>query len=365
MTYLIDANGPAADLSPSGLGRRSFLRMCAAAGIAPGFLTLSTKDVLAQASEIVLSNWGGDSTEVRREVFAAPFTAETGIAVSFDSSPLEGRVKAMVDSGSVIWDVMDLDAFSAIRLGKAGLLRPIDYSVVSGDTIPGSSFEHGVASYMISNVLAYNKDLFPDGGPQSWKDFWDVEKFPGKRALYKWAFGSLEAALLADGVPMDQLYPLDVPRALKKIGEIKDHLILWDSGAESQQMLRSGDVAMANIWSSRAHYLSKETDGRITFTWNEGIAFNQTWAVPKDNPAGDAVWQFIASTQIPGRQFALLEKMGVGPVTNQAIAELPPELTSINAGSPENMALQVLINQEWWADNYDQALAEFTDFTSN
>lgn len=349
----------------SGPGRRAFLRMCAAAGIAPAFLTLSARGLLAKVNEIVLSNWGGDSTEVMRDVFALPFTEESGIPVSFDSTPLEGRVKAMVDSGSVIWDVMDLDAFSAIRLGKAGLLRPIDYTVVSRDTLPGSSFEYGVASYMNSNVLAYDKARFPDGGPQNWRDFWDVEKFPGKRALYKWAFGTIEAALLADGVPMDQLYPLDVPRALKKIGELKDHLILWDSGAESQQMLRSGDVVMANIWASRAHYLSEETDDRITFIWNEGIAFNQTWAVPKDNPAGDAVWQFIASTQIPERQFALLERMGVGPVTNQAIAQLPPALARINAGSPENMSLQILLNHEWWADNYDQALAEFTDFTSN
>lgn len=354
--------GPARASHPD---RRAFLRLAAATGIAPSILALSGGRLMAQTSEIVLSNWGGEATEVMGKVFGEPFTAETGIALAFDSSPQEGRVKAMVDSGAVIWDVLDLDAFSAIRLGKAGLLRPIDYSVVSNDTLPGTSFEHGVASYMNSNVLAYDSAAFPDGAPQSWKDFWDVEKFPGKRALYKWAFGSLEAALLADGVAREDLYPLDVPRALRKIAEIKDHLILWDSGAESQQMLRSGDVVMANIWASRAHFLDKETGGRITFTWNDGIAFNQTWAVPKDNPAGDGVWNFIASTQIPERQFALLDEMGVGPMTNAGIATLPAEMARYNAGSPENMVLQRMIDHQWWADNHDQALADFTDFTSN
>lgn len=345
--------------------RRRFLQLAAAAGVSMSVFALSSHMANADASEIVVSNWGGESAQVMKEVFGAPFTADTGINVAFDSSPLEGRVRAMVDSGAVVWDVLDLDAYSAIRLGKAGLLRPIDYSVVSNDTIPGTSFEYGVGNYINSNVIAYDREAFPTGGPQNWKDFWDIERFPGKRALYKWAFGALEAALLADGVAKEDLYPLDVPRALKKIDEIKEHLILWDSGAESQQMLRSGDVVMAQVWVSRALFLKEETDDRITFTWNDGVIFAQTWAVPQNNPAGDAVWEFIASTQIHDRQMNLLKAMGSGPVTHAGIAATPPELASLTAGSPENMAVQVMIGQDWWADNYDQALAAFTDATSN
>ncbi|MFX5656770.1 extracellular solute-binding protein, partial [Acinetobacter baumannii] len=69
--------------------------------------------------------------------------------------------------------------------------------------------------------------------------------------------GALEAALLADGVALDQLYPLDVDRALKKIAEIKDHLVLWDTGASSQQLFRDGEVTMGQLWHTRANLLQE------------------------------------------------------------------------------------------------------------
>ncbi|MBD9375330.1 extracellular solute-binding protein [Rhizobium sp. ARZ01] len=340
--------------------RRDFLRLCAAAGVAPTLLGLGSGIANAKAQEIVLSNWGGDATKVHGKVFG-PYAEKTGISVQFDSSPLEGRIKAMVDAKNVIWDVMDIDNFSAVKLGREGYLRPIDYSIVSRDTIPGTSFEHGVANYLMSYVIAYDKSKFPDGPPQTWADFWDVKRFPGKRSLYKWLTGAPEAALLADGVSKDKLYPLDLPRALDKIKQIKDDLVFWDSGAESQQLLRNGDVTMACIWSSRAQMLEKETDGRITFHWNEAVAYGDTWSVPKDNPAGDDVWAFIAWMQEVDKQIAILAGLGAGPATLEASEKTPSELQRINPAHPENFKLQVLMDAQWWSENYDQALASYTD----
>ncbi|MDX1422757.1 MAG: ABC transporter substrate-binding protein [Kiloniellales bacterium] len=340
--------------------RREFLRTCAAAGLAPTLLGLVGR-AHAQSGEIVLANWGGDASKYQEKIFGRPYTEKTGVAVHFDSSPLEGRIKAMVDAKNVIWDVMDIDNFSAIKLGREGYLRPIDYSIVSRDTIPGTSFDHGVAAYVLSYVIAYDTAKFPDGGPNTWADFWNVEKFPGKRSLYKWLTGALDAALLADGVAKDEIYPIDLPRAIDKIEQIKEHLVFWNSGAESQQLLRNGDVTMACIWSSRAHMLEKETDGRITYHWNEAIAYGDTWSVPKDNPAGDLVWPFIASMQEVDKQLALLADMGAGPVTLEASEQTPPELQRINPAYPENWKLQSLMDAEWWSENYDQALTVYTD----
>lgn len=341
--------------------RRRFLALCASAGIAPTLLGLGAGRARAEAGEIVLSNWGGDSSKVMERVYGEAYTKETGIPVHFDSSPQEGRIKAMVESGKVVWDVMDVDAFSAIKLGRQGYLRPIDYSIVSRDTLPGLSFEHGVGAYVLSFVLAYDKSKFPDGPPQSWADFWDVQRFPGKRSLYKWATGALDAALMADGIQKDRLYPLDTGRAFGKIQEIKDHLIFWDSGAQSQQMLRSGEVSMACIWHSRAHMLEEETGGRITFDWNQGIAFSDAWSVPVDNPAGDGVWPFLAFMQGIDRQLGLLAGMAAGPVTAEANAATPPDLRRINPGLPDNWKVLAPMDANWWADHYDEVLADYTD----
>lgn len=340
--------------------RRQFLALCAAAGVAPTLLGLGGP-VEAAANEIVVSNWGGDSSKAHERIYGVPYTKETGIPVVFDSSPLEGKIKAMVESKKTIWDVMDIDNFSAIKLGKQGYLRPIDYSVVNRNTLAGTSFDHGVAAYVMSYVIAYDKTKFPDGEPRTWADFWNVEKFPGKRALYKWVTGALDAALLADGVDKSAIYPIDLPRALKKISAIKDHLLFWDSGAESQQMLRNGDVTMACIWSSRAHLLEQETQGRITFHWNEAVAYGDTWSVPVDNPAGDAVWPFLASMQAVDKQLELLANLAAGPVTDEASSATPEALRRLNPAYPDNWKLQSLMDANWWAENYDDALAQYTD----
>jgi putative spermidine/putrescine transport system substrate-binding protein len=351
--------GIAAKLLGNDATRRQFLKYCAAAGIAPTLASIGKAS--AAASEIVVANWGGDSSKAHERIFGKPYTEKTGIPVHFDSSPLEGKIKAMVESKKTIWDAMDIDSFSAIKLGKQGYLRPIDYSIVNRETLPGTSFEHGAAAYVMSYVIAYDKSKFPNGEPKSWADFWNVEAFPGKRSLYKWVNGALEAALMADGVAKDALYPLDIPRALAKIAAIKDHLLFWDSGAESQQLLRNGDVTMACIWSSRAFLLEQETQGRITFHWNEGVAYADTWSVPVDNPAGDDVWPFIAFMQGVDRQLELLAALTAGPVTAEASKATPENLRRVNPAYPDNWKLQTLMDANWWAEHYDEALAAYTD----
>lgn len=341
-------------------GRREFLRACAAAGIAPTLLLGPASRSFAAAKEIIVANWGGDSTKAMKSAFGVPYTKATGTSVVFDVGPLEGKIKAMVDNKRVVWDAVAIDGFSAINLGQQGFLRPINYAVVGNDQLPGMASEFGVPAYLVSHVIAYDAKRFGKNPPRTWSDFWDVGKFPGKRALWKWMGGALEAALMADGVAKDQVFPMDVPRALQKLEVLKPHVILWDSGAESQQMLRNREVSMASIWHSRAMLLRKESAGAIDFTWNEGVAAHDAWSVPKDNPAGDEVWRFLAFLQTVQPQLDLLRQLGVGPSTNQATAASPADIRAGNPGSPENLALQCKVDTRWWADNYQSTLRKYS-----
>ncbi|MEX0302499.1 MAG: extracellular solute-binding protein, partial [Leisingera sp.] len=203
-TFMKEAAAQGAQQFKAGkLDRRYFLALCAMAGVATS--AVMAGDAEAAADQIVLWNWGGDAERCHGQAIGQPFSDDTGIPLRIDTSgPLQGKIREMVDSGNVTADVADADAFDAIALGKSGHLEPIDYSVVSQDKVlDGFAWEHGVSVIFYGYAFMYDTEKFGDNPPNSWADFFDTEKYPGKRSLYKWANGALEGALLADGVSKD------------------------------------------------------------------------------------------------------------------------------------------------------------------
>lgn len=199
------------------MDRRAFLTLCVMSGVASSAVMVG--DAHAAADQIVMWNWGGGAEECQGKAFGAPFTKATGIPLRFDTSgSLQGKIRAMVDSGNITADVAEADAFDAIALGATGHLEPIDYNVVDRtNVLDGFGWDHGVSGYFYGYAFMYDTEAFGDDAPNNWADFFDTEKFAGKRSLYKWANGALEAALLADGVARDALYPLDMDRSLAKL----------------------------------------------------------------------------------------------------------------------------------------------------
>ena len=294
------------------ISRRTLLAALGAMGV-----VAATRPDAAQAevSEIVLCNWGGAAVDAFQKAFGVPFTAATGIKLSIDGAgPENGAIRAMVEAKKVIWDVTDSGIGDSLTLGKAGYVEPIDYSIVDKTKVsPGFAIEHGVANYVYANILAFDTSKMPGAKPTSWADFFDFDKFPGKRTMCKWIEGQLEGVLLADGVAPDQMYPLDVDRAFKKLKPHLDNIIFWGGGAQSQQLFRDGEVVMGNIWHTRANLLKKESAGKFDWTWNQNLMFASAWCVPKGNPAGKKVFDFINTSLDPAPQISLLRAMGNGP----------------------------------------------------
>lgn len=355
----------AADAHRAGnVDRRTFLSVCALAGIAPSVLL--DQRAMAASNEIVFAGYGGDAASNMAEIFAKPFTAGTGTSVVYDGSgPTEGAIRAMVDTGQISWDIVDAENFMVVRLGEAGVFRPIDYSVVDrSKVLDGYALDCGIPGYFFSYVLAYDTEKLGMGVQPSWADFWDVQKYPGRRALWKWMHGALEAALLADGVAPEQLYPMDIERALNKILAIKDHLIFWDSGASAQQMFISGEVVMASIWNTRASILERDTSGRVTWTWDKGVLASGNYAVMNNNPAGDRAFEFIAFMQDPQLQVDYLIAQGGGPSNPASFDLLADDLKRLNPLQPENYRVQVAQDKDWWAAHYDEALTRYLEAIS-
>ena len=112
-----------------------------------------------------------------------------------------------------------IDIGQAKRAANEGLTEEIDYSVVDNgaDLVPEARGSHWTAGEIETVLMGYRTDKFKDKHPMSWKDFWNVDAFPGNRALHNWCVTTMEAALLADGVPANALYPLDIDRAFASL----------------------------------------------------------------------------------------------------------------------------------------------------
>ena len=331
------------------IDRRSFIMALTAIGaLTAGGLAPSV--ARAASGELVVVNWGGPAVDAYQNAFGVPFTKESGVDVVIDGTgPLLSKIRAMVESGAVTWDVCDTGAASTLVLQKAGVIQAIDYNIVDKTkVVQDYAYDYGIANYLFSYILAYNKAKL-DAAPQSWADFWDLKKFPGSRTLWKQPSGMLEAAMMAAGRSKEEVYPIDLDLAMSKFAEIRDSVIAWGSGSQSQELFRSGEVVMGNIWHTRANLLNRDTKGDVVWTWNQGTVTAGMWNVPNNNPAGtETAMKFIASAQDPQQQVNLFTAMGNGPANPAAAPLVPEDRRFADPGQPDNLALQLKQDARWY-----------------
>ncbi len=352
------------------LSRRGFLTALGALGLLP---VLGGK-ARAAVKEIVVVNWGGKASEVLQEVLGDTYEAETGIKVVVDGSgPSAGKIRAMVDSGAVVWDVCDSGTGSAIILTKAGVIEPINYDIVDkSKVLPEAIYSHGVGNYTYSYVLATNPKMLGGNVPKNWEDVWNVKDFPGMRTFRKSVRGMLESATMARGIPAKDVYTElgtkeGIAASIDKFKQLRDNIIIWGSGSESQNLFLQEEVAIGNIWNTRAYVLRQDMpEGSFDVTFEGGVITPGIWVVPKGNPAGpDAAMEFIKHGQDPELQVRWLELFGPGPI-NPATAPLVPEdLKHWNPSDPANLMKQVFYNDTWYAENQVSAEELYVDALIN
>ncbi len=346
------------------VNRRAFLSTLAVLGVSPALFRLTPAQ--AQPRELVVVNFGGDAVTAMTKAWADPYNKTATLKAVIDGSgPSSAKMKAMVESGKVTWDVVDRNLIAALELGRQNLLEKIDYSIVDKSKVrPEHAGEWGLGSYIYANVLAYQTDAFGGRTPKTWADFYNLKDFPGKRTMRKHIDGQLETALLADGVTPDKLYPLDVKRALDKIKSIKKDVIFWATGAESQQVFRDREVVMGSVFNTRALVAKRESKGKVDFHFNQASAWIGAWLTPRGNPGGKDAFRFMASAQDPAGQVELFKMLGNGPVNPAASAMVPAELKAEDPGSPENYKVQIPADPEWYAANSATVLNQYLEAIS-
>lgn len=342
------------------MNRRHLLKTAGGAALALGMPGLSGQ--ARAATSITVADPGGPFGPAFRKAFYDPFEKATGIRVVNVAREAEptAQFKAIVETKSYTWDVCTLTLSARDILAKQNLLEPIGFSRTDVPSLmPEAISDHWMGTDVYSSVFAYRNDKFKDNAPQNWADFWNVEKFPGRRSLRKNPIDTLEQALMADGVALADLYPLDVDRAFKSLDKIKPHItVWWTGGAQSTQLLQSGEVDLTSGWNAR---LQAAIDGGTpaTIVWDQGLYSIEGWAIPKGNPRADAARQFIKFCSSPDRQAEFTEVLAYGPTNLDAYKSISAKRAEVLPTSPENLKKMRVANEDWWSANRAEVTERF------
>ncbi len=326
----------------------------------------------AANAEVILMSWGGAYGAAQNDAHLKPFTEATGIATTMlDSDNPATAVKAMVEAGNVNMDVVSIEYADSIRLCDEGLLELIDPAMLPAgndgvpaldDFFPGAVTECAVSTDIWAQVFAYDTTKYPEGaGPTTAVDFFDLEKFPGKRGLRKGAKTMLEFALMGDGVAPADVYallstPEGLDRAFAKLDTIKSEVVWWEAGSQAPQLLADGEVAMTSAYNGRI-FNAAMTEGKpFKIVWDGQIYENEMYAVPKGAPNKEEAMKFIAYATSTDGLRAQATQISYGPARKSAfneplmfkdgVTDMIPNLPT----APGNLGNALEANHEFWVD---------------
>ncbi|MFT7594580.1 MAG: putative spermidine/putrescine transport system substrate-binding protein [Paracoccaceae bacterium] len=319
--------------------------------------TLLATTAMAQDKKVTIASWGGSYQEAQSKALFQPASANTGIVVKEETYGGMSDVRLQVSSGQVTLDIVASGSGSAARAGAEGLLEELDYSIIDVSTFyPTLKSKFCVGGDVFSTVYAWNTDTYGEEGPQSWADFWDVEKFPGSRAYRGKVAGALAPAMMADGVAMEDVWDaLDseegIERAINKIRELKPHIaVFWSSGAQHAQLMKDGEVDMTTGWNGRFDNAAKD-GAKVAYSFNQALLDYDCFAIPKGAPNKDTAMEFLAEISKAEYQDDLPKYITYGPTNKAAYdtGEISAEVAAGLPSSPANAALQLPVSLEWYA----------------
>lgn len=345
--------------------RRAVIKTVAAGAVAAAFPFVWTPS-RAQNKRIVVRDDGGIYTKAYQAVYYRPFTQKTGIEVIGVQANAEptAQIKSMVDAGAYTWDMAKISQPAILLLttgGKEYLERHGLESDPAVAKIPSQYMSpFGVGTNVYSTVLAYRTDAFKGrAAPSSWADLWNVKDFPGRRALRKYPFDTIEEALMADGVPTEQVYPCNFDRAFASLAKIAKHTdVWWATGAQVEQMLGSGEIDMVATWVSRAQ--SAIANGApVAISWHQNIYGVDNWSILKGTPNANACREFIKFASDPKRQAQLADYFPAGVTQPEAFNFIKSDVAKNCPTYPENIKTGLHIDAKYWQQNQSVALERF------
>jgi putative spermidine/putrescine transport system substrate-binding protein len=242
-------------------------------------------------------------------------------------------------------------------------LQKLDYKVIdASETLPALVADDAIGAVTIPMLLTYSTKAYPtpDKAPKSWQDFWDPKKVPGPRGLYNAPPYILEFALIADGVPKDKLYPLDVPRAFKSLDRIKAEVrVWWSQFPQPGVLLNSGEITMTP-WTRG---ISLILEGQPLGVSYEGAALTfESWVVPTGAPHAENAMKCINWALKAKPQAELTKYIAFGPTNKNAMQYVNPKLVPLLSSNPDNIAKGFFLSGDWWGPNLEQVTEQWNEW---
>ena len=343
----------------------------------------------ASATELVVVSWGGAYTESQQKAYHEPYMANNpGITIINDDSGSGAlaKLRAMKEAGNVTWDLVDMTGSAAMTACEEGLAEEIDHDSVLADAPDGTpaSADFGdlivspcfIPQIVYSTTFGYRTDKVGDNPPTSINDVFDLEKYPGKRSLEKRAVNNMEWALLADGVPSDEVYDVlstdaGVKRAFAKLDTIKDSVVWWEKGAQTPQLLADGEIVMGSTYNGRLFSLIVEEKQPVAMMWDWQVFDLDGWVVPKGTKNKAEVMKYLKFATDTQRLADQSKYISYGPARASSAplvgkhAALGIDMGPHMPTAPANSKNTLLYNIEFWADNNDDLNEKFYAWLAN
>jgi len=356
--------------------------------LATSALTLASTSAFAEshmANSMTIVSWGGAYSASQKGAYSDPYVAlHPDVTVVNDESSGEAvaKLRAMNEAGNITWDLVDVEAADGIRLCDEGLAMEIDHDTVLaaapdgtpatedfGSSIVSSCF---IPQIVFSTTVGYRTDLVGDTPPTDICAIFDLETYPGKRALAKKPLANVEWALLCDGVPKDDIYtvlatPEGQDRAFAKLDTIKSETIWWSAGAETPQLLADGEVVMGSTFNGRLFSAIAEQNQPIGMLWDGEMLDFDGWIVPAGLPADRLarVMDFLMFATDTQRLADQSKFIAYGPARASSAplvgkhGTLGIDMAPHMPTDPANAKNVFVTNYEFWADYRDDLDAQF------
>jgi putative spermidine/putrescine transport system substrate-binding protein len=309
--------------------------MRALRGVVAGLLVAAGAAAAAEPETLTVVTWGGAYEAAQRAAIYAPFERASGVELEFvrwdgGVGPLRAH---LAEHEPPRWDVVDMlrsDARAACREGllarfDAAILAPAPDGTPARDDFRDDAVTDCFVSQLIfATVIAYDDRAFPGEKPQTIADFFDVERFPGRRALRDAPVGLFDWALRAYGVPRSQIYDLlsterGFRLAFRRLDRIRDRLVWWRDGATPARLLAEGEVAMASGYNGRFFHARIAAGAPISIIWDSALLAENVWAMPAGLERRDLAERFIRFATAAEQLGAVANRISYGPTRASAM----------------------------------------------
>ncbi len=303
-------------------------------------------------------SYGGVFQAAQRQAYFKPFEELSGIRVIESEGPDIAKVKAMVDTRNIEYDVGEFDRASVLNLmGKGDYWEEIDYSLFDTENIDANfRFKYSVDMLPYGQIWGYRSDAFEGVQPSDNPDLWDTKKYPGSRSLQAGSNGlapDLEVALMATGTPKDKVYPIDIEKAFAALRAIKPDVDKWwTAGAMPAQLLNDNEVVMATAWNGRI-YSIQQAGAKVKPVWKNQLLRTDVWAIPKGAPNRENAQKFSAFITMAVPQARISYIIPYGFVNNKTAALIPPDRLAQLPTAPDIKKDLLIYDTKWWTDNQD------------